>query len=126
MTMWDRIRRLARAPLGDILSGLTILGLLLYSVSWLAYRGIYEKLGLHAQDVGLTYSSILSTTALGIVVLTTVMVFALLIVGLLAGSEEEARAYSRMILPDSQERIGAVVADAAHGPRRGVDHRHRP
>ncbi|SDM66198.1 hypothetical protein SAMN05660642_03052 [Geodermatophilus siccatus] len=84
----DKIREILGAPHGEVLSGLTMLGVLVYSVSWFAYRGIYGELGLEAKDVGLTYSSILTSAALGIVMLLAASLLVLLAIGLIYGTTE--------------------------------------
>jgi hypothetical protein len=85
----SRLRRFLRTPPGEILSALTIVGVLLYSVSWFAYRGLYAELGLAPSDVGLTYAAILTSSALGSVMLLTGAVTVIFFVGLLVSLDAD-------------------------------------
>jgi hypothetical protein len=94
-----RLRKLLRTPPGEILSALTIVGVVLYSVTWFAYRGLYAEFGLEASDVGLTYSSILTSAALGSVMLLTGTIAVLFLLGLLLGLEGEEE-FVTLLLPE--------------------------
>src|SRR5215213_68430 len=58
----------------ELLSLLTMVGLLLYGVSILGYRAFYGTLGIDPEEVGLGYSLIVTQAALGVLLFTLPLV----------------------------------------------------
>jgi hypothetical protein len=59
------LRAVASRP-GELVAGVTLLGFLLYGVSWYAYERFYSSFELAPEEVGLTYGTILVRTAVSI------------------------------------------------------------
>jgi hypothetical protein len=73
---------------GELLSILSVAGILLYGLTWITYLTIYESFGLDLEEVGVGYATVLTHAAVGIVVL---VIFGLLLVNIPFFMESDAR-----------------------------------
>lgn len=60
----DRTQPRSRFRIESLIGGITLLGLLFYGTVWLGYAGFYTRLGLQAEDLGVTYTFILTRSIL--------------------------------------------------------------
>jgi hypothetical protein len=105
----DGVRK-ALARSGDLLPALTLAGLLLYALTWFAYRGVYSEFGLVAEDVGLTYSRVLASAALGLVMLLTGS--GLILYAMALASDDTEASLANKLLPHSAPKVLIIAVRA--------------
>ena len=63
---------------GDVLAGLTLLGLACYATTWFAYSRFYGDLGIRPAEIGITYAYIVPRAAVGLTLLVIAAVAVIL------------------------------------------------
>jgi hypothetical protein len=105
-------RRFSFLTVGELLSALSAVGLLLYGVAWFTYRGFYDEFELEMEEVGLTYSAILTSAALGSIAIVTVFFIAFSLLMLWVMSEEDLQSLQDLLPEDAPLKLRLAVTCA--------------
>jgi hypothetical protein len=83
---WRVVRDGLQKP-GELLSALTLLGLVVYAVFWLTYSSFYREFGLQPEEVGLTYTAVLVRAGIGTTAFSILFLIPIAIMGVIFGQK---------------------------------------